>query len=98
MSRMEAVRDRYSRPRDACYPVICRDEQPKPLRADQRPSQPARPDHPATYDYEYVRCGTCTIWMFVDRWASGARPTPPRGARTWTGRTGKAIADHPRYR
>ena len=25
-----------------------------------------------------------------NRWASGARP--------WTGRTGKAIADHPRYR
>ena len=62
----EKVLALYSQPYDARYPVICRDEQPKPLRADQRPSQPARLDHPATYGYEYVRCGTCTIWMFVE--------------------------------
>ena len=62
---------------DARYPVICRDEQPKPLQADKRPPQPARPGHPATYDYEYVRRGPCTLWMF--RWA--------RGTRAWTGYT-----------
>ena len=48
---MEAVLDLYSQPYDARYPVICRDEQTKPLRADKRPPQPARPvqaiaDHP----------------------------------------------------
>ena len=39
------------------------DEQPKPLRADKRTPQPARPGRPATYDYEYVRH---TLWMFVE--------------------------------
>ena len=63
---MEAGLNRYSQPYATRYPVICRDEQPKPLRADKHPSQPACPGHPATYDYEYVRCGTCTIWMFVE--------------------------------
>ena len=33
---MERVLDLYSRPYDARYPVICMDEQPKPLRADKR--------------------------------------------------------------
>ena len=64
MISREKVLDLYSQPYDARYPVICRDEQPKPLRTDLRPPQPARPGHPATYDYEYVR--TCTIWMFVE--------------------------------
>ena len=64
--RREAVRDRYSRPYDARYPVIGRDEHAQRLRADQWPSPPARPGRPATYDYEYVRCGPCTIGMFVE--------------------------------
>ena len=63
---MERVLDLYSRPYDARYPVLCRDEQPQPLRGDKWPSQPARPDRPATYDYAYVRHGTCTLWMFVE--------------------------------
>ena len=61
------MQDLYSRPYDARYPVICMDAQLKSLRADKRPPQPARPGHPATYDYEYVRRGIpCTLWMFVE--------------------------------
>ena len=70
-------RDLYSQPSDARYPVIGRDEQPKPLRADKRPPQPARPGHPATYDYAYVRCGPCTIWLC----AEPLGPWRMRGAR-----------------
>ena len=91
MVAMEAVLDRYSRPYDARYPVICRDEHAQPLRADKRPSQPSRPGHPATYDYEYVRCGTCTIGMFVEplgQW---------RTAVDWAHQV-KALVDHPRDR
>ena len=87
VSRMEAVLNRYSWPYDPRYPVICRDEHAKFLRADKWPSQPARPGRPATYDYAYVRCGTGTIGMFVEPLARGAWPTPPPGARPWTGRT-----------
>ena len=63
---MEKVLDLYSQPYDARYPVIYMDEHAKPLRADTRPSRPARPGCPATYDYEYVRHGTCTVWLFVE--------------------------------
>ena len=45
---MEAVGDLYSQPYAARYPVIGRDEPPKPRRADKRTPQPARPVRPAT--------------------------------------------------
>ena len=99
MSRMEAVLDCYSRPHDVRYPVICMDEHAQCLRADKWPSQPARPGRPATYDYEYVRCGTCMIWMFVKPlgpWRT-AHATARRTAVDWAHQV-KAIADHPRYR
>ena len=91
--------DLYSQPYVARDPVIGRDEQPQPRRADQRPPQPARPGHPATYDYAYVRCGTCTLWLFVEPmgpWRT-ARATARRTAVDWA-RQVKVLADHPRYR
>ncbi len=93
---METVLDFYRRLYDARYPVICRDEHAQPLRADTRPSQPARP---ATYDYAYVRCGACTVWMFVEPlgpWRT-ANATARRTAVGWAHQV-KALADHPRYR
>ena len=93
----ERGQDRYRRPYDAHYPVICRDEQSKSLRADQWPSQPARPGPPATYDYAYVRCGPCTNGMFVEPlgpWRT-AHATARRTAVDWAHPV-KAIADHPR--
>ncbi len=96
---MEAVLNRYSWPYDARYPVICMDEHAQFLRADKWPSQPARPGRPATYDYEYVRCGACTIGMFVEPlgpWRT-ARVTARRTAVDWAHPV-KAIADHPRDR
>ena len=96
---METVRELYSRPYDARPPVICRDEQPKPLRADQRTPRPARPGRPATYDYAYVRHGSCTVWLFVEplgRWRT-AHATARRTGVDWAHQV-KAVADHPRYR
>ena len=84
---MEAVLDLYSQPYDARYPVICRDEQ----AGRQRTPQPARPGRPAAYDYEYVRRGPCTLWMFVEplgSWRTGV---------DWA-RQVQALADDPRYR
>ena len=84
----EAVLDLYSRPYDARYPAICRDEQPKPLRADKRPP---RPGCPATYDYAYVRYGSGTVWL------CGEPQSPWRTGVDWVPQV-QAVADHPRDR
>ena len=62
-----------------------------PVRANPRPPQPARPGHPATYDYAYVRCGPCALWMLVE--PLGPRRTAVDGAHQV-----KALADPPRDR
>ena len=96
---MEAVLNLYSRLYDPRYPVICMDEQPKLLRSDKWPSQPARPGRPAIYDYAYVRRGTCTIGMFVEPlgpWRT-VSATARRTAVDWAHQV-KALVDHPRYR
>ena len=80
-------------------PVICRDEQPKQLRADKRTPRPARPGRPATYDYAYVRHGSCTVWLFVEPrgpWRT-AHATARRTGVDWAHLV-KVVADHPRYR
>ncbi len=46
---METVLGLYSQPYDARYPVICRDEHPKSLRADKRTPQSACPGRPDGY-------------------------------------------------
>jgi hypothetical protein len=60
---MEMVLDVYKRPFDPRYPVVCMDESPKQLIAETRVSIPASPGRPAKHDYEYSRCGVCTIFL-----------------------------------
>ena len=79
----EAVLNLYSRPYDARPPVIGRDEPPKPLRADQRTPPAARPGHPATgyRRHEYVRYGSCTVWLCAEPLGPWRTATLPPGAR-----------------
>lgn len=60
---MERVLDVYKRPVDTRFPVICMDEAPKQLITETRLPLPGAPGHPARYDYEYRRCGVCTIFL-----------------------------------
>jgi transposase len=60
---MERVLDVYKRPFDPQYPVVCMDESPKQLIAETRKPIPASPGQSARYDYEYRRCGTCTVFL-----------------------------------
>lgn len=60
---MEMVLDVYKRPYDACYPVVCMDETPKQLIAETTTPIRARPGRVARHDYEYRRCGTCSIFL-----------------------------------
>jgi hypothetical protein len=61
---MEDVLEVYQRPYNQAYPVVCMDEKPLQLLGDQRPPQPMTPTHNRREDSEYVRYGTCSIFMF----------------------------------
>jgi len=63
---MEDVLDVYSRPYDSDFPVICMDEKPLQLLADGRKRIKAKPGRPERIDNEYVRCGTCSIFLFTE--------------------------------
>lgn len=60
---MERVLDVYKRPYDSMMPVICMDETPKQLIKETRSPVKARPGSLAKYDYEYARCGVCSIFL-----------------------------------
>ena len=56
----------YARPWRADEPVVCIDEKSKQLLRDSRPALPMTPGKPTQFDYEYVRGGTCNIFVAVE--------------------------------
>jgi len=58
------------------------DEQAKQLVSEVVRPLPPEPGHPQRFDYEYVREGQCTVWMFVEPLAGW------RSVRTSDRRTG----------
>ena len=63
---MEDILDLYQQPFDEAYPVICMDEQPHQLLDETRDPIPMQPGNPERQDGEYVRNGTCSIFMFTE--------------------------------
>jgi DDE superfamily endonuclease len=63
---MEDLLDLYEEPDDPKRPRVCFDERPCQLLADSRPQQPVAPGHPARFDYEYTRHGTCNLFIMVE--------------------------------
>lgn len=63
---MEDVLAVYARPYDPARPVICMDEKPYQLLDHLRPPLPARPGTDRREDNEYLRGGTCSIFVFVE--------------------------------
>lgn len=98
VAAMEQVLAVYQRPYDARFPVICMDEQPFQLISESRTSLPMRPGQTQKVDYEYVREGSCTIWMFVEPLAGwrDVAVTATRKAIDWAHQI-KALVDNPRY-
>lgn len=97
--QMEQVLEVYKRPYDSARPVVCMDEQPKQLIAEVSTPISVAPGQPARMDYEYVREGVCTVWMFVEP-LGGWRTVPVTGTKTaidWADQV-KQLVDHPRYR
>jgi len=60
---MEDVLDVYERPYDPKRPVICFDERPCQLIGDVISPIPMKPGSPKKEHYEYIRNGTCCIFM-----------------------------------
>jgi hypothetical protein len=69
--RMVDLLDLYARPFRPEEPVVCLDEKSKQLLQDSRAPLPIRPGTPVRRDYEYVRGGTCNLFVAVE----------PRGGR-----------------
>src|SRR4030065_307452 len=64
--RMGDLLDLYARPFRPREPVACLDEKSKQLLKDSRASLPIRPGTPVRQDYEYVRAGTCNLFIAVE--------------------------------
>ncbi len=78
---MEDVLEVYHRPYDPAVPVVCMDEKPYQLLGHARPPIPALPGHDLKEDSEYVRHGTCSIFVWVEPLA-GRRHVDARPRRT----------------
>jgi len=63
---MEDVLEVYALPYDANIPLICMDEQPCQLLDEKLKPLPMKPASPAKEDYEYVRKGSCSIFVFTE--------------------------------
>jgi hypothetical protein len=98
VARMEQVLEVYRRPHDPRRPVVCMDEQPYQPVSEGRPSLPMGRGQPRRVDHEYVREGTCTVWMFVEPlgcWRE-VRVTARKTMADWADQV-RRLADHPRY-
>ena len=78
---MEDVLDAYARPHDPNLPVVCMDEKPYQLLGHAREAIPAAPGRDRKEDSEYVRHGTCSIFVWVEPLA-GRRRVVARSRRT----------------
>jgi len=63
---MEDVLETYALPYDPEIPMICMDEQPVQLLGEKLTPLGMKPGKPRLEDYEYVRQGTCSIFVFTE--------------------------------
>ena len=64
--RMYRLLNLYEQEYNALLPVICVDEKSKQLMEDSRSPIAMKPGSPAKYDYEYIRKGTCNIFVAIE--------------------------------
>ena len=63
---MEDILDLYQQPFDETYPVVCMDEKPYQLLDDAKAPLPMEPGKPQRQDCDYIRNGTCSIFVFTE--------------------------------
>lgn len=86
VAHMEDVLEVYSRPYDKDCPVVCMDEKPFQMLGEYiEPIPMSETNHIEKYDCEYVRKGSCSIFMFTEPlggWRE-AHALPTRTAIDW---------------
>ena len=93
---MEDVLDVYQREYDENCPVICMDEKPYQLLGECREPIPMKPGDVKRYDSEYIRNGTCSIFIFTEP-LKGWRNASVSGRRTkkdWAGHIAELLEVH----
>ena len=90
---MEDVLEVYSRPYDERYPVVCMDEKPLQLLGEARKGR-RKSNGAMIQDSEYVRNGTCSIFLFTEPLAGfrHAKALEHRTKADWAGQM-KWLAD-----
>lgn len=78
---MEAVLDLYAQPYDETQPVVCFDERPCQLLADEIAPLPAQAGQAKRVDYHYVRKGVCNAFLVLEP-LTGWRAIDLTGQRT----------------
>ena len=94
---MEAVLLVYAATYDPRFPVVCMDEQPKQLIGETRKPYIDSSGRKLV-DHEYVRHGTCCVWMFnepLGQWRD-VRVSQRRTRVDWAQQV-RALVDDPRY-
>jgi hypothetical protein len=95
---MEDVLSVYARIYDPMRPVVCMDEKPYQLLAHAREPIPAKPGQNLREDSEYVRHGTCSIFVWVEPLAGWRRvhALPQRTRVDWAGQVKELLnVDYP---
>lgn len=64
VAAMEDILDLYCQAYDKDYPVVCMDEKPYQLLDEVRAPIAMKPGKPRRVDAEYVRNGTCSIFVY----------------------------------
>jgi len=95
---MEDVLSVYARILDPARPVVCMDEKPYQLLAHARDPIPAAAGRDLRVDSEYLRHGTCSIFVWVQPLAGWRRvhALPQRTRRDWAGQVKELLTvDYP---
>jgi hypothetical protein len=65
VAKMEDILAVYALPYDENIPLVCMDEQPVQLLKDRYEGIPMKPGSVKKEDFQYIRNGTCSIFMFT---------------------------------
>jgi len=90
---MEDILDVYTRKYDEKHILVCMDEFPRQLIGETRKPIPGKKGSPECFDYEYVRNGTCSVFMFaapLKRWRR-AEVTERRTRIDWANQIKKLV-------